>query len=95
MSDRDLKTLKDGKTYLYAHPENIIGNREVYEVLRTNGHYENKKCFIVVDEAHCMLDWGESFRPIFREIKQLKALCPFNNILALSATISRKGQQEI
>ena len=53
MNKTDMQSIKDGKTYLYTHPENIIGNREVYEVLRTN--YQLKKCFIVVDEAHCML----------------------------------------
>ena len=41
----------------------------------------------VVDEAHCVKLWGESFRATFSEIGTLRSLIPSEvNILALTAT---------
>lgn len=48
MSKEELQSLKSS-TYIYSHPENIINNEDVIQ---------NKVCVIVVDEAHCVIDWG-------------------------------------
>lgn len=58
-------------SYTLSHPDNIIGNKDVYQALRSC----NKKCYIVLNEARCILDWREEFRPIFKIIKQLRAVC--------------------
>jgi len=50
---------------------------------------------LVVDESHCIIDWGEDFRPKFKHfIGQLRAVmdCQF---VALSATVTKPGQQVI
>jgi ATP-dependent DNA helicase RecQ len=49
----------------------------------------------VVDEAHCILDWGEEFRPVFRELKQLRSVLPDAHVLALSATLSKVSQKQV
>lgn len=51
--------------------------------------------YVAVDEAHCILDWGHEFRPIFRDIKQLRAVRPDARFLALSATVSINGISDI
>ena len=56
--------------------------------------YKDKQCYVVVDEAHCILEWGDNFHPIFKEIKQLRAVIPESNVLALSATLSTASQKE-
>lgn len=53
---------------------------------------QNKVCVIVVDEAHCVVDWGDDYRPMFKEIKRLRSVIPCAKILALSATLSTHGQ---
>src|SRR6478752_880753 len=42
---------------------------------------------LVVDEAHCISDWGHDFRPDYRRIRNLVALLPANvPLLATTAT---------
>ncbi|XP_061193772.1 bifunctional 3'-5' exonuclease/ATP-dependent helicase WRN-like [Saccostrea echinata] len=87
-----IKDFEKGKTmYIFAHPEAVVGKPEVYKLLQSVSDY----MYIVVDEAHCILDWGHDFRPIFREIKQLRAVRPDAKFLALSATVSVNGVVDI
>ena len=54
-----------------------------------------KPSMIVVDEAHCIAQWGHSFRPEYLEIgKLLKEICP-EKVLALTATAGRKVRYKI
>lgn len=41
---------------------------------------------IAIDEAHCISQWGNDFRPAYRDIHQLRELHPDVAILALTAT---------
>lgn len=50
--------------------------------------------YLVIDEAHCILDWGDDFRPDYKRLCQLRAVFSCR-ILALSATITRVGRNEI
>lgn len=93
MSKEELQALKSS-TYIYSHPENIINNKEVFKILMSDV-IQKKVCVIMVDEAHCVIDWGDEYRPIFREIKHLRSVIPSAKILALSATLSTHGQKEI
>lgn len=63
--------------------------------MRMSDVIQNKVCVIVVDEAHCVIDWGDDYRPMFKEIKRLRSVIPCAYILALSATLSTHGQKEI
>ena len=50
----------------------------------------------VVDEAHCISDWGHDFRPDYRRIHQLLNIFPKNiGILATTATANNRVIQDI
>ena len=81
---------KDGLTkLLYVSPERLT-NRVFLHHLE-----EIKVSFIAVDEAHCISEWGQDFRPSYQNIKNFRE--NFQNIpcLALTATATPKVLSEI
>lgn len=81
---------KEGLTkLLYVSPERLL-NRVFLQHLE-----EIKLSFIAVDEAHCISEWGQDFRPSYQNIKNFRQ--EFKNIpcLALTATATPKVLSEI
>jgi ATP-dependent DNA helicase RecQ len=51
---------------------------------------------IVIDEAHCISDWGHDFRPDYRRIKTLLATLPADiPVLATTATANARVTQDV
>ncbi len=70
-----------GKTkFLYVSPERLQ-SQSFLERLR-----QMPVKLIVVDEAHCISQWGYDFRPSFLRIAQVRKLFPDAPVLALTAT---------
>lgn len=46
----------------------------------------NLMTMFVIDECHCVSQWGHEFRPQYKELSKLKESCPSVPILALTAT---------
>jgi len=49
----------------------------------------------VVDEAHCVVQWGKEFRPCFLQLKELKVVFANAPMLALTATASEDMRKSI
>ncbi len=80
-SRRAYEQLTNGKArFLYVSPERLA-NRRFIEELR---HLPVKQ--IVVDEAHCISQWGYDFRPAYLNIAALRKELPGIPVLALTAT---------
>ncbi|MBB4806331.1 ATP-dependent DNA helicase RecQ [Chryseobacterium defluvii] len=81
---------KDGLTkLLYVSPErlnNIQFIRNMEEI---------RLSFIAVDEAHCISEWGQDFRPSYQNIKEFRKNTPGIPCLALTATATPKVMEEI
>ncbi|EGT45787.1 hypothetical protein CAEBREN_01169 [Caenorhabditis brenneri] len=63
----------------------LLGGLTKREVLR----------YIVVDEAHCVTQWGHDFRPDYLTLGSLRDVCPGVPWVALTATANAKAQDDI
>ena len=81
----ELTTLLDNALYgnykfLYLSPERL--QQEVVQ----NFIKQMNVNLIAVDEAHCISQWGNDFRPAYKNINVLRELHPLAPIIALTAT---------
>ena len=74
------KCLYGNYKFLYVSPERLQ-SQAFMERLR-----QMPVSLIVVDEAHCISQWGYDFRPSFLRIAQVRKLFPQVPVLALTAT---------
>ncbi|MCH5217008.1 MAG: RecQ family ATP-dependent DNA helicase [Muribaculaceae bacterium] len=75
--------------FLYVSPERLAGDSFLYEIKPL------KIALIVVDEAHCISQWGYDFRPSYLKIKRLRRLYPDIPVLALTASATREVAADI
>lgn len=74
---------------LYVSPERVRTDRFLTEARLWN------ISIIVVDEAHCISQWGYDFRPSYLEIARLRLLSPDTPILALTASATPDVVEDI
>lgn len=74
---------------LYVSPERLLNHIFLERI------EEISVSFIAVDEAHCISEWGQDFRPSYQNIKNFRS--QFKNVpcLALTATATPKVLEHI
>tara|TARA_R110001592_G_scaffold162584_2_gene395941 strand:+ start:64875 stop:66767 length:1893 start_codon:yes stop_codon:yes gene_type:complete len=75
--------------FIYISPESIDN-----EKLLNRLQYINVN-LIVVDEAHCISQWGYDFRPAYLNIAKLRELKPNLPVIALTATATPEVVEDI
>jgi ATP-dependent DNA helicase RecQ len=69
---------------LLISPERLANERFVSEVL---AHISGQLALLVIDEAHCISDWGHDFRPHYRLLERIVRTLPSSlRVLATTAT---------
>ena len=86
---RRLDGLRLGKFELaYIAPEALDG--------RLRDHLRDcPVSLVVVDEAHCISQWGHDFRPAYRRLRGLRSMLGDAPVLALTATATRLVARDI
>ncbi|CAA7271578.1 unnamed protein product [Cyclocybe aegerita] len=88
------KDLEQGKYRgIFTSPEMCLKHTEFRNHLTSSFQ---DICAVIVDEAHCIAQWGGDFRTAYSEIGKLRAFFPPNiPILATSATLPQAALQEV
>lgn len=78
---------------LLVSPERFSNDRFRSKVL---AKIAGNVSLLVVDEAHCISDWGHDFRPQYRQLKNMLTQLPSNlRVLATTATANGRVMQDI
>jgi ATP-dependent DNA helicase RecQ len=74
---------------IYVAPERLVQERFLQCLKKA------KISFFVIDEAHCISQWGHDFRPEYRALDLLKKQFPDKAIAAFTATATQTVNQDI
>lgn len=93
-SEKEINMILDNATYgktrlLYVSPERLQ-NRKFLERLK-----HLKISFIVIDEAHCISQWGYDFRPSYLKVSNLRKIFPQTPFLAFTASATPQTVDDI
>ncbi len=90
---RELAILNGKIKLLYVAPERLLGEKFLPFLEKVRAQIGISA--FAIDEAHCVSEWGHDFRPEYRQMKQLRQRYPDIPILALTATATKRVQQDI
>jgi ATP-dependent DNA helicase RecQ len=84
---------RDEVDILLVSPERLANERFRDEVL---AEIADRIALLVVDEAHCISDWGHDFRPHYRLLERIVATLPPNlRLLATTATANDRVMEDL
>ncbi|XP_072258623.1 recQ-like DNA helicase BLM isoform X2 [Pyxicephalus adspersus] len=79
---------------LYVTPEKVCASARLITTMENL--YERKLLArFVIDEAHCVSQWGHDFRPDYKRLNMLRQKFPTAPMMALTATANPRVQKDI
>nr|XP_034193285.1 Bloom syndrome protein homolog isoform X1 [Osmia lignaria] len=91
---RELSKKEPALKLLYVTPEKISASQKFCNLLTTLYERELLARF-VIDEAHCVSQWGHDFRPDYKRLKCLRDKYPKVPMIALTATATPRVRTDI
>ncbi len=92
----DLYNQRDLPDFIFLSPERLATDGFLEFVLQT---IRDRIKLVVVDEAHCVSQWGLDFRPFYKEIPHFMRTifegAPLPTVLCLTATLNPKDREQI
>uniref|UniRef100_A0AAR2KN89 ATP-dependent DNA helicase n=1 Tax=Pygocentrus nattereri TaxID=42514 RepID=A0AAR2KN89_PYGNA len=79
---------------LYATPEKISASGRMISALQ-NLYERGLLARFIIDEAHCVSQWGHDFRPDYKRLHELRQKFPNVPVMALTATATPRVQKDI
>ncbi|KAM7414553.1 hypothetical protein PAMA_019392 [Pampus argenteus] len=79
---------------LYVTPEKVSASNRLISALQ-NLYERGLLARFVIDEAHCVSQWGHDFRPDYKRLRELRQKFPNVSMMALTATATPRVQKDI
>ncbi|XP_041652454.1 Bloom syndrome protein homolog isoform X2 [Cheilinus undulatus] len=79
---------------LYITPEKVTASNRLVSALQ-NLFERGLLSRFVIDEAHCVSQWGHDFRPDYKRLHELRQKFPRVPMMALTATATPRVQKDI
>ncbi|KAJ5287392.1 Bloom syndrome protein [Penicillium angulare] len=79
---------------LYITPEMLSKNQTLIKALEKL-HGRNRLARLVIDEAHCVSQWGHDFRPDYKELGEVRTRFPGVPVMALTATATENVKVDV
>ena len=79
---------------LYVTPEMLTKNQRMVGAF-VKLHNNGKLARIVIDEAHCVSQWGHDFRPDYKELGEVRRQFPGVPVMALTATATENVKVDV
>ena len=90
----DLSSTEPQIKLLYVTPEKLSASTRLLAALRDLSNRQKLARF-VIDEAHCVSQWGHDFRPDYKKLSALKEKFPDVPVMALTATATPRVRADI
>ncbi|KAI7486687.1 ATP-dependent DNA helicase [Hortaea werneckii] len=94
---RDALAMSEPQKYiqcLYVTPEMLSKNQSLVSLFERL-YQRNQLARLVIDEAHCVSQWGHDFRPDYKQLGEIRRKFPGVPVMALTATATENVKVDV